>query len=149
MNDSAHDLQTLSALNARFIHNFITNDVASHDAILHPDFMYINSEGARGQRADYLRNWATGFDPNIIIYWDTRDECITVSGDMALVRATNKHIVRQDSQEITGMSAYTDTYVRQNGSWLCIQAQITRVSPAHYPPESSIVSIYKLGKRVA
>ncbi len=26
---------TLRALNARFIHNFITNDVPSHDAILH------------------------------------------------------------------------------------------------------------------
>ena len=33
---SAETMNELRALNARFIHNFVTNDVASHDAILHP-----------------------------------------------------------------------------------------------------------------
>ena len=33
---SADTMDELRALNARFIHNFVTNDVASHDAILHP-----------------------------------------------------------------------------------------------------------------
>ena len=36
----------LRALNARFIHNFITNDVPSHDAILHGDFICITPMGA-------------------------------------------------------------------------------------------------------
>ena len=31
---SAETMSELRALNARFIHNFVTNDVASHDAIL-------------------------------------------------------------------------------------------------------------------
>jgi hypothetical protein len=30
---SADTMDELRALNARFIHNFVTNDVASHDAI--------------------------------------------------------------------------------------------------------------------
>ena len=33
---SPETLRYLHALNARFIHNYVTNDVASHDAILHP-----------------------------------------------------------------------------------------------------------------
>ncbi len=37
----------LRALNAWFIHNFITNDVPSHDAILHKDFICITPTGAR------------------------------------------------------------------------------------------------------
>lgn len=32
----------LRALNARFINNFITNDVPGHDAILHKDFICIS-----------------------------------------------------------------------------------------------------------
>ena len=34
----------LRALNARFIHNFITNDVPSHDAMLHKDFICITRQ---------------------------------------------------------------------------------------------------------
>jgi len=35
---SAETMKELRGLNARFIHNFVTNDVPSHDAILHPGF---------------------------------------------------------------------------------------------------------------
>src|SRR4051812_25476253 len=37
-NPSAETMNQSRALNARFIHNFVTHDVASHDAILHRDF---------------------------------------------------------------------------------------------------------------
>ena len=52
----------LRALNARFINNFITNDVPGHDAILHEGFICIAPTGVRVSRADYLKAWATGFD---------------------------------------------------------------------------------------
>ena len=39
----------LRTLNARFIHNFITNDVPSHDAILHKDFICITPTGYRSK----------------------------------------------------------------------------------------------------
>ena len=41
----------LRAINAQFIDNFVTNDVAAHDALLHPSFLYIRSDGARVDRA--------------------------------------------------------------------------------------------------
>jgi len=44
---SAGTMDQLRALNARFIHNFVTNDVASHDAILHPRFINIWPTGQR------------------------------------------------------------------------------------------------------
>lgn len=105
---SAETMNELRALNARFIHNFVTNDVPSHDAILHPAFINIWPTGQRWDRATYLKYWATAFDPKIIVYWDVRDELITVIGDVALVRATNKHTRRRDGQEVTGMTMYTD-----------------------------------------
>ena len=121
---SAGTMDELRALNARFIHNFVTNDVASHDAILHPDFINIWPTGQRLDRASYLKYWATAFDPKVIVYWDVRDELITVIGDVALVRSTNKHTRRRDGNEVTGMTMYTDTYLFENGAWKCIQAQI-------------------------
>ena len=135
----------LCALNARFIHNFITNDVPSHDAILHPDFICITPTGARVSRADYLEAWATGFDAGRIPYYDYRDEKIDVFGDTALVRSTNKRVGSKDGVETVGMTMYTDIYVRRDGAWKCIQAQITPVTPAHYPPDDTIVRKYVKG----
>lgn len=138
-------LDGLRQLNARFIHNFVTNDVRSHDAILHPAFICINSNGSRTERAAYLHRWATGFDPDLIPYWDVRDEVITVIGDVALVRSTNKHTIRRDGRDVTGMTTYTDTYILERGRWLCIQAQLTPVGAGFEPGDETIVNVYIRG----
>ena len=145
MTANAEDLQTLRALNKRFIHNFVTNDVPSHSAILHSEFRSITPSGAHVDRASYLRSWASGFDPSKIVYWDMRDERITLLGDVALVTATNKYIVNREGAETVGMTCYTDTYVRTNGKWLCALAQLTPVARENYPPDETIVVRYLKG----
>ena len=135
----------LRALNARFIHNYITNDVPSHDAILHPEFICITPTGARVSRADYLKAWATGFDAERFPYYDYRDEKIDVFGDTALVRSTNKRVGLKDGVETVSMTMYTDIYVHRDGAWKCIQAQITPVTPANYPANQTIVRKYIKG----
>src|SRR5687768_5656976 len=140
-------ISDLCALNALFIENFIRNDVKSHDAILRADFICVRSNGARMDRATYLKMWATGFDPRVIVYWDVRDELITLVGNVALVRATNKEIVRRDARDAVAMSTYTDIYVYERGAWKCIQAQITPVAPDQEPGDDTIVSTYINGVR--
>ena len=137
----------LKALNARFIHNFVTNDVKSHDAMMHPDFICIGPRGIRQNRADYLRQWATQFDPEVIVYWDVRDEVITIIDNVALVRSTNKRTIRRDGEDTTTMSTYTDTYLFQKGEWKCIQAQIQSLPAESYPGDDTIVSVYIKGVR--
>lgn len=139
----------LRALNARFIHNFITNDVAGHDAILHKDFLAIQPSGQRLERGPYLKRWANGFSPDVIPYWDVRDERITLIGPVALVRATNKYVVVQNGQEVTGMATYTDSYIYENGAWKCIEAHITEVKPEFYPGDETIISVYIRGVKQA
>ena len=139
-------LRELRTLNARFIHNFVTNDVPSHDRLTHPAFVCITSSGGRVGRAAYLKSWATGFDPERIVYWDYRDEAISVFGSTALVRSTNKHVVVQSGAETVGMTTYTDTYVHDSGEWKCIQAQLTPVSRANYPSDDTIVKKYVKGQ---
>ena len=136
------DLATLSALNKRFIHNFVTNDVPSHDEILHPSFRTIDTAGGHMDRASYLVEWATGFDPDVITYWDMRDERITLIGDVALVGATNKWTRVIKGVETKGMTCYTDTYIRTGENWLCVLAQLTSVAPQNYPSDDTIVVKY-------
>ena len=62
-------MDDLRRLNARFIHNYVTNDVLCHDAMLHPRFLHISGNGARVDRETYLKRWATGFNPEETIYW--------------------------------------------------------------------------------
>ena len=137
----------LRLLNARFIENFVRNDVRSHDAMLHAEFIGIQGDGSRIDRAAYLRKWATGFDPEVIVYWDVRDELITVIGNTALVRATNKEICHRGGQDIASMSTYTDTYIYESGAWKCIQAQITPVAPSREPGDDTIIAVYIRGVR--
>lgn len=139
------DEQALSALNKRFIHNFVTNDVAGHDAILHPGFRAIYSAGNHIDRVQYLKDWATGFDPAVITYWDMRDQRINVFGDVALVGATNRWVRVREGKEVLGFTCYTDTYVRTGGRWLCILAQLTPVAAEHYPPDDTVVVRYLRG----
>jgi hypothetical protein len=140
----SEDLQALRALNKRFIHNFVTCDVPGHDAIIHPEFTTVTPQGGHMDRASYLKYWKTGFDPKVITYWDMRDERITLIGDLALVRATTKWI----RNGTTGMTCYTDTYVRSGSKWLCVQAHLTPVAEANYPPDSTIVVQYRNGVKV-
>jgi hypothetical protein len=146
MSNTATDLNTLGDLNKRFIHNFVTNDVPSHDAILHPAFRTVTSVGGHVARGPYLAAWATGFDPDVIVYWDMRDQRITLAGDTAFVTATNRWIRVRDGREVLGMTCYTDTYVRTNGVWLCALAQITPVAPENYPADDTIVVKYLRGE---
>ena len=51
---SHHAVEDLRAINAQFIDNFVANDVAAHDALLHPSFLYVRSDGSRVDRVNYL-----------------------------------------------------------------------------------------------
>jgi hypothetical protein len=146
---AAATLAELRALNAKFIHNFVTNDVASHDAILHAKFRCILPNGFHVMRAPYLQAWAKGFDPDVITYWDYRDERIELVGDTAFVGSTNRWVRVRDGVESIGMTTYTDTYVREGGKWLCALAQLTGVTPDNFPPDTTIVRKYIRGKLAA
>ena len=142
-------LSKLRALNERFIRNFVTNDVEAHDAIIHPWFICLMPNGAKLDRETYLKYWATAFDPDQFAYWDYRDEQISLFGNVALVRSANKYVRRANGAEQAGMTVYTDTYLEENGDWLCIQAQITPLAPEHYPADDTIVRSWIHGRMEA
>jgi hypothetical protein len=126
-NRFAVDSAELSALNKQFIENFIHQDVVRHDAIIHPDFVCIGSDGTIVGREEYLKGWATGYERSGYVSFAYTDEVIRIFGNMALVRSKTVYTKMVDGKTVKGNTVYTDTYVKEEGVWTCVQAQLTPV----------------------
>lgn len=123
----AQDRETLRRLNAQFIKNFINQDVKAHGEIIHQDFVCIENSGRIIGRDEYLKNWATDYQNSQLDTFSYKDEWIRIFDDMALVRATSVFTKMKDGKQVTGYSVYTDTYIKENGRWWCVQAHMTPV----------------------
>lgn len=119
------DKAILSELNAQFIKNFITQDTAAHNEIIYKDFICIESSGAIVQRNEYMKDWAHAYENSGYTSFSITDENIRIFGDMALVRSKTVYTKTVDGKEAGGNSVYTDTYIKENGRWWCVQAHIT------------------------
>ena len=124
---SKTDIALLSELNAEFITNFLTQDVAAHNKLIHKDFVCIESNGAIVSRDVYMKNWATDFDNSGYTSFAYKDELIRIFGNTALVRAKTVYTKNENGQTKEGYTIYTDTYVKENDKWQCVQVQITPV----------------------
>jgi len=121
------DSARLSALNKQFIQNFLHQDVAAHNEIIHPNFVCIESDGKVVHREEYLKNWASDYDHSGYQSFDYTDESIRIFHNMALVRAKTVYTKSVGGKMVKGYTVYTDTYVKEHGQWKCVQAQITPV----------------------
>jgi ketosteroid isomerase-like protein len=121
------DLAQLSKLNAQFIQNFIKQDTNGHNEIIHKDFVCIQSSGVIVGRDEYMKGWATGYADSKYTTFRYTEEFIRVFGDVALVRSKTPYAKEVNGEKIKGASVYTDTYVKENGRWWCVQAQITTI----------------------
>ncbi len=127
MDNQQTDLSQLKAINAQFIKNFVTQDVAAHDKIIHKDFVCIQGNGSMVDRAVYLKNWATDFDNSGYETFNYTDEAIRIFGNIALVRSKTIYTKTVAGKKTEGYTIYTDTYLKENGQWQCVQVQITAV----------------------
>jgi ketosteroid isomerase-like protein len=127
MDNQEADLAQLKAINAQFINNYVTQNVAAHDKIIHKDFVAIQSNGTIIDRATYLKMWATDYTQSGIEKFDYTDELIRIFGNIALVRSKNTYSGTSNGQKFEGATIYTDTYMKENGQWRCIQVQITPI----------------------
>jgi ketosteroid isomerase-like protein len=121
------DKEILSELNGQFIRNFINQDTVSHNKIIHKDFVCIEGSGEVFARDQYMRNWATDFTSGGFTSFSYTDEAIRIHGNSALVRSKTVYTRIVDGKEVKGNSIYTDVYLKENGEWKCIQAQITPI----------------------
>jgi hypothetical protein len=122
------DETVLLKLNDDFIKNFVNNDTVAHNKIIHPSqFLLINADGELVDRKTYMMKWSHGFDRKVMPEFEYRDTEIRLFGDMAIVIAKTHFRTQRDGKWGTGETRYADTYIRENGRWWCIQAQLTRM----------------------
>lgn len=125
--EARSDKQMLSELNAQFIRNFLMQDTVAHNKIIHKDFVCIESSGKIVSRDEYMKNWASDFDNSGYKSFSYTDEFVRIFGDMALVRSKTIYTKEMNGKIVQGSTIYTDTYVKENSTWLCVQAQLTPV----------------------
>ncbi len=121
------DLEILSQLNKRFIENYISMDTVAHNEIIHRDFVCIESSGQIVDRGKYMKDWAASYRMGGFTSFTYTDEHIRIFGNMALVRSKTVYSRLKDGKTLSGASIYTDTYVKENDRWWCVQAQITAI----------------------
>lgn len=119
------DSLILSNLNKQFIDNFIHQDTVRHTHLIDQDFICIESDGRIVPRAAYMQEWATAYSKSGYTTFSYTDENIRFFGNTALIRSKTVYTKQIHNKSIQGSSIYTDTYVKRNGAWKCIQAQIT------------------------
>jgi hypothetical protein len=124
---NGEDLRELRRLNAQFIKNFITSDTVEHNKIIHKDFVCIQGNGAIVGREEYMMEWVTGYRDSGYASFEKTDEVIRIFGNTALVRSRTPYTKVDNGKTSRGASVYTDTYIKENGRWWCVQAQITAV----------------------
>jgi len=116
------DEQTLARLNQEYVDAFMNADVEWYREHLADEFVVIESDGSLLNKEQFLRNTVKG--PDVADY-KLHEVDIRIYGNAALVRATGVW-TREDGK--MGMSWYIDFYVRKNGGWKTVSAQITRTS---------------------
>jgi hypothetical protein len=117
---TASDEQILERLNWEYVNAFMKADVEWYRENLADEFVVIESDGSVFTKEQFLRNTLKG--PDVADY-KLHEVDIRVYGTAALVRATGVWTRADGSM---GMSRYTDVYVRDNGRWKTVSAQITR-----------------------
>ena len=110
----------LRRLNDQYIRASLAGDVAWYNARLADDFVCIESDGSVLDKDAFLRQTAGGSD---LADYRLDEVDVRCYGDVALVRATG---FWTEKSGMWGTSRYTDVYVRTEGDWKVVSAQITR-----------------------
>ena len=118
----SNDEDVIRALNAGYVRAFLTSDADWYDRHLTPDFMCILTSGVVVDRATFLEN---ARKPHAVVTYDLSEVLIRQHGDVALVSALGSW-TRKDGT--TGRTRYVDVWVRKEGVWKAVLAQLTAVS---------------------
>jgi hypothetical protein len=122
-------LDELHSINSQFIQDFMHNDTSSRNEVIHPtQFLYIDANGRLNDRSAYMKYCASGYDKATLRDFRCADENIRVFGNTAIIVAKTEYMCFNGNYWSTGATRYTDTYVKEHGRWLCIQAQLTKIN---------------------
>ena len=121
MSTVSTDLDALHGLNHDYIASVQKGDVRRFDEILAAEFYCSNPDGSLINREGFLAQTAR---PVTIRNLQAHDVLIRLFGDVAIIYARTAYTLADGGQ---GAGRYTDVWARQNGSWRCVSAHVTRL----------------------
>jgi hypothetical protein len=120
------DKAILEQLNQEYVTAFMDANVDWYREHLADDFICIESDGSLVHKQKFLANVAKG--PDVADY-KLEQVDVRLYGSAGLVQATGLWTSADGSK---GMSRYIDVYIKREGEWKTVSAQITRT--AHLGP---------------
>ena len=114
----------LRQLNEQYIRAFLERDVQWFETRLADEFIHIESDGQLLDRRSFLAMIANGSTQSAYTLEDVQIHCF---GEAAVVRALGSWTAEDGT---AGRSRYVDVYVRRDGVWKVVSAQITRPTQA-------------------
>jgi uncharacterized protein (TIGR02246 family) len=116
------DADALKALNAAFIHGYMTKDTAKLSPIFADDFILINPSAQRRNKQEVLNGFVTS--PHFLsCEVDTVE--ISLHGSIGLVHARAVFTTEDNTKKTTGKTDYLDVYEKRKGRWVAIAAHVT------------------------
>ena len=123
------DLTVLRTLNERYVQAFREADVAWYDAHLAPDYVVVSGDGSMQDRAAALVDFAKPSFATSIRSFPVDQVSIRRFDDVALIHAENAYELKDGR---SGVSRYTDIWLKRSGQWRCIAAHVTVLeAPSH------------------
>ena len=121
---NAHTESVIRELNVQFLDAMVTGNAGWFARRLAEDFLFIEGDGQLRDRPSFVGKVAAG---PVFSAYELDDVRVRVFGEVAVLQATGRFI-RTDGY--IGMSRYVDVYVRNEGEWQVVSAQVTRMSAA-------------------
>jgi len=117
------DSLDLVKLNRGYVDSFMHGDATWYDAHLTPEFECLCPDGSIVHRANFIAGSKSPMTQRSFTLDSVRVKLVG-GGDVAVITAITP-FVRADGT--AGTNRYTDIWVRRNGRWMTLQAQITPV----------------------
>lgn len=115
------DADSLKAINAAFIHGYVTRDTASLSHIFAGDFILINPSGQRRNKQEVLEGFINA--PHFLsCKVDTVE--IRLYGNTGLVLARAVFVSDDNGKKTTGKTDYLDVYEKRKGRWVAVAAHV-------------------------
>jgi hypothetical protein len=96
------------------------------DQMLASTFVYTEYDGSFSDKTQFLKNIKSA--PINSDQITNQDVAVTVYANSAIVTGIYKEKGMENGKQFTRRGRYTDTWINQNGVWLCVASQATLIA---------------------
>ena len=118
--------EQIRALEEAFDAAIVRRDVSALDKLTSDEFTLISMNGDLHTKAEVLKYFSTLTSP--YEYRKTEDLRVRVLGDAAVVTGRTLETFQENGKDHSDAFRFTHVYIRQNGYWLLVAAQPTRLA---------------------